>query len=100
MRAMLCSPLARTDGTCGPGANRGRQVMSALHGWPVAKPRGSPYRGGVHDAHEREEDDGQQSGDGQRQGLCAPEERHQDDGVATLRFLQGRGRRNEKGHFA
>lgn len=42
---------------------------------------------GIHDAHQREEDDGEEGSDSQGQGLGTPQQRHEDDGVSTVGFL-------------
>lgn len=43
---------------------------------------------GFQDAHHGEENDRQQGGDSQRDALCAPVERHENDGVAAFCLLQ------------
>lgn len=44
-----------------------------------------------HYVHHGEQDDGQEGSDSQRQSLRTPEERHEDDGVATVDFLRAGG---------
>ena len=48
---------------------------------------GDAHLGGFHDAHQREEDEGEEGGDSQGQGLGTPQQRHEDDGVSTVGFL-------------
>lgn len=47
---------------------------------------------GIHDAHHREQDDGEEGGDSQGQGFRAPEERHENDGIRTVGLLQVGGK--------
>lgn len=52
---------------------------------------GEAYHGSTHYAHHGEHDGGEEGGDSQGQSLGAPEERHEDDGVGTVGFLQAGG---------
>ena len=52
---------------------------------------GEAYHGGTHYAHHGEQDGGEEGGDGQGQSLGEPEERHEDDGVGRVSFLQAGG---------
>lgn len=48
---------------------------------------GEAYLGGIHYAHHGEQEEGEEGGDSQGQGLDTPEERHDDDGVGTVGLL-------------
>lgn len=54
---------------------------------------GEAYFFGTHYAHHGEQDEGEKGGDSQGQGLDTPEDRHEDDGVATVGCLRVGGER-------
>lgn len=61
--------------------------------FPVVFPPvdGSAHLRGIHDAHQGEEDDGEEGSDSQGQGLGTPQQCHEDDGVSTVGFLWAGG---------